>query len=324
MTIRERELAARLSGNDDEDVYAALEACFCPDWSESPFLPRWSPRDDLPVEPDHERAGTAGPSLRDRMMDLANDAQRLWRRLRFDRRRTLDPHWPVVVCEGDSWVAHPIIDDITDHLLDDDDLPLHALGVGAASDELARMHDAHDHERMIEQHDASALVLSGGGNDLMLGFPAFLHPWRPGADPRRLLTDAVDARMSALMSTMRRLLVGTRTRWPTLPIVVHGYDHLRVARRGEGGHLAPFFDAAGIDGWDERRAVLWAIVDRYNEHLAATCACIEGISYVDLRGLVPDDAQWADDIHPTAEGFGRLSKRIGTVLLERIAARRLP
>jgi hypothetical protein len=100
--------------------------------------------------------------------------------------------------------------------------------------------------------------------------------------------------------------------------VVHGYDHLRVQARGKGGHLAPFFDDASIDDPAERRQVLWAIVDRYNDHLRAATDDMPWVSYVDLRGAVVDESEWHDDIHPTADGFGRLTERVADRLLERL------
>ncbi|MCX4239956.1 SGNH/GDSL hydrolase family protein [Paraliomyxa miuraensis] len=322
MVIHESELRARLHGDDDEDVYDALVEHFEAEHGGSPFVAAWRLRSGLRIEADRalEAIGDAvRPRLKDRLLDLANDAQRAWRRIRFERRRAENPHWPVIVCEGDSWVAHPYIEDLTDHLLDDDDLPVLALGVGAASDLLGRMEGTRDHERAIEQHRASALLLSGGGNDLMLRFHEFLHPWRTGADPKRLLTPAVDDHMLALVGTIRQMLLRVRRRQPTLPVLVHGYDYLRVGDVGDDGYLARFFDAAGIRSGDERRAVLWAIVDRYNEHLRSTCECVAGVSYVDLRGIVTHDSMWHDDIHPTDDGFALMSTRVGEVLLQRLS-----
>jgi hypothetical protein len=91
-----------------------------------------------------------------------------------------------------------------------------------------------------------------------------------------------------------------------------------VHAHGKGGHLGPFFDTAGIDDPAERSAVLWAIVDRYNEHLRAATDDMRWVTYADLRGVVVDEAEWHDDIHPTADGFGRITERIADALLERL------
>jgi lysophospholipase L1-like esterase len=318
MKIRESTLRDRLFGDDDEAVYAALIECFEPVPELSPFLHRWQPRPELEVEPEPDELPAGGLAayrarLGARMMGWVNHAQRSWRLNRFLRNRAEAPQLPVVVCEGDSWVAHPTITDITDHLLDDERYPLLALGVGAAGDVLSAMWNAGDHEQAIAQHGAKALLLSGGGNDLADHFREFLGAWKEGADPRRLLTQAVDDRMLALMVTMRTLLEHLGGR---VPVVVHGYDYLQVQ---QGGRLGRFFDAARIHDADERRAVVVAIVDRYNEHLQGALAGMPGVAYVDLRGTVSEPEEWNDDIHPGGDGFGRLTERIAAVLLERIA-----
>jgi hypothetical protein len=312
MRIGERELAERLCSRDDETVYGTLVECFEPVYEGGPFAYHWQPRASVVVAAD---PGQPVEGLRDRLLGLANTAQRAWRRHRFRRLRAEAPHLPVVVVEGDSWVAHPIIDDITDHLLDDERYPLLALGVGAAADVLGRMSAALEHEQAIADHGASALLLSGGGNDLMGVFSRFLHRYSPGRDPRRLLTDAVDTEVERLMGTLCGMLVRLEDR---VPVVVHGYDYLRVRRLGKGGLLGPFFDAAGIEDPGERTQVLWAIVDRYNDHLARATQRMRWVSYVDLRGSVVADGEWYDDIHPTDVGFGRLTARIADVLLERL------
>jgi lysophospholipase L1-like esterase len=312
MRVGEIELRERLQGSDDEAVYATLAAHFEPFSERTGFIQRWRPRPELEVDPD-ERLPREG--LPERLLGLANYAQRAWRTHRFRRHRDEAPHLPVVVCEGDSWVAHPLIEDITDHLLDDERYPLLALGVGAAADLLDRMNAARDHEQAIVQHGAKALLLSGGGNDLMLAFSRFLQSWTAGADPQRLLTDAVDTEMQALMGIMRQILAPLEGR---VPVVVHGYDYLRVRPRGRGGHFGPFFDRVGIDDPSERFTVLREIVDRYNRHLCEATRDLPWVTYVDLRGTVVDPMEWDDDIHPTEAGFGRVTERIAQALLDRI------
>lgn len=312
MRIRESELRERLSTDDDEALFAALVEHFEPVFEHTPFLHRWRPRAGLVVDADG-RPLTEG--LEQRLIDMANYAQRAWRLRRFLRMREESPQLPVVVCEGDSWVAHPLIDDITDHLLDDERYPLLALGVGAAADLLGRMSTALEHEQAIADYGAVALLLSGGGNDLMGVFSRFLHPWMAGREPGRLLTEAVDTEIHQLMATMRLMLARMEGR---VPVVIHGYDHLRVRARGKGGQLGPFFDAAHIDDPAERSAVLWAVVDRYNAHLRAATDDMRWVTYVDVRGAVVSDAEWHDDIHPTGDGFGRVTERIADALLERL------
>ncbi len=322
MTIRETELRERLTSDDDRVVRQTLRDHFEPELlpESSPLLYRWRLRPDVEITPDDDDGcglDEDGVSWLDRlgrrMLGLANDAQRFVRARQFERMRQENPHWKVVVAEGDSWVAHPLVEDITDHLLYDARFPYAVLGVGAANDWLASMKADRDHERAVAEHAADALILSGGGNDLLCPFGNFLAPWSPGRDPWRLVDPAVDQHMGALMVTMRDLLVRARATMPGVPIVVHGYDYLRVAGPNDGKFLGPFFDGKGIDDLAERRAVLRAIVDRYNEHLGGVIAKLDGVTYVDLRGLVPD-GEWHDEIHPNGDGFSRIAARLGQSL----------
>ncbi len=321
MTIRESELRTRLSSDDDDEVAAALHDHFEAVPDRRPLQYRWCVRPNIVIEPD-EPAAEGNESwfeeLSDRVLDWANGAQRLLRQRRFDRLRQSNPHWPVVICEGDSWVAHPLVDDITDHLLDDDRYAYAVLGVGAADDLLADIKIERDHERAVDAHDARALVLSGGGNDLLVPFSDFLRLWTPGAGVDEIVDlAAVDRHMHQLMSTMQALLMGVRTRMPSLPIIVHGYDYLRVEGSGKGKFLGPLCDEAGIDSLDLRRAALRAIVDRYNEHVQQAVACISDVTYLDLRGVVPDD-EWYDEIHPSGDGFSRIGAMFGRCLDDRL------
>ncbi|MCA9711557.1 MAG: hypothetical protein KDK70_37325 [Myxococcales bacterium] len=320
MAIRESELRERLSHDDDDVVEAALREHFEPRPHDTPLTYRWCLRDDVELEPEPPSSDADDSVLGwmgDQLLDLANGAQRLVRARRFARQRGRHPDWPVVVAEGDSWVAHPLLHDITDHLRDDDRYPYAVLGVGAAADLLRDMEAEHDHERAAIEHGARALLLSGGGNDLLESFGRFLRPWSPGSDPQRLLTDEVDARMATLMQTLRALLTRARARLPALPILVHGYDYLQTGEPGERGYLGPFFDDAGIVDPHDRRAALRAIVDRYNRHVAETAACVPDVTYVDLRGVVPE-SEWHDDIHPDDDGFARVTAVLAQRLEQRL------
>jgi lysophospholipase L1-like esterase len=312
MTSRIEELCERLRRDDDESIYEVLLEHFEPEAAARPFLHRW--RAGLRLEAD-----AMSTAMRDELIGLANGFQRRWREHVFGRLRDEVPDRPIVVCEGDSWVAHPFIDDIADHLMGSYDA-FHVLGVGAAADLLARMDSTPEYPSLVTAHAASAVLLSAGGNDLLDVFPRFLRRHVPGTDPQRLLTEAIDAEMATLMATMRTFLGRAGG---SVPVLVHGYDYLCARDRpGKGGTLGRFFDDTAIMDRAERHAVLHLIVDRYNEHLERTAAAIEGVHYVDLRGTVSHgDAAcdgWHDDIHPTSDGFARIAARIGQALLEHL------
>lgn len=314
MTSRIDELCERLRRDDDEGIYGVLLEHFEPETSA--FVHRW--RTGVRLE-----AEALSDALRDELLGLANGFQRRWREHAFGRLREEVPDRPVVICEGDSWVAHPFIDDIADHLVAGYD-GFTVLGVGAAADRLERMDATPEYPGLATSHGACAVLLSAGGNDLLEAFPRFLRRHAPGSDPARLLTEAIDESMTALMATMRTFLGRAGG---SVPVLVHGYDYLCARDEpGKGGTLGRFFDDCGIMDRAERHAVLHLIVDRYNVVLEAAARALPSVHYVDVRGTVShgDSAcdGWHDDIHPTSDGFARIAERIGQALLELLPGRK--
>ncbi len=319
MTIDERELRQRLSDDDDDIVRSTLRRFFRPrPRFTAPLLWDWMPLPDLDQVLGGEGDGGLLSAASRRVIDLANAADAALRQRRFERRRRQDPALPVVVCEGDSWLSHPFIDEIGDHLFEDGRGAFHVLNRGAAGDRLETVANEREHEVAIDEFGPSVMVLSGGGNDLLLQFHEFLHrtPHPTGTEPSRLVTRALDLRLGELMSTVRRIVQGIRDKDPEIPVLIHGYDYLRVAAAGSGKFLAPHFDTAGIEG-DERQQALDHIVDRFNDHLRDAVEPVPGVSYVNLRGTV-SETQWYDEIHPDENGFRRLTHEINGAVRERL------
>jgi lysophospholipase L1-like esterase len=321
LKILATELRRLLTSDDDDSVASTLDRWFRPQPRFSaPFFYDWVPLPDLDVVIGDEDDGGPYELAARRIIDLANAADAALRARRFAQRRRQHPEWPVVLCEGDSWIAHPLVHDIGDHLFDDPRNRFAVRNCGAAGDRLTAMAAAREHEGLLLEHDAVALVLSGGGNDLLVQFREFLRTWEPGDAPARLVHDVLEPRLTELMVTMRQVLRGARDRDRTLPIIVHGYDYLRVAAPERGQFLSPWFDAAKIVEARERQATLDYIVDRFNHHLRDATLDVEGVAYVDVRGRVGED-QWFDEIHPNDDGFARVAEAIGEVLRDRVARR---
>lgn len=318
--ILESELRRLLTG-DDDTVESTLARWFRPEPRfTAPFFFDWMPLPDLDVVIGDEEGGGAYEAAARRIIDLANAAEATLRARRFAQRRRREPDWPVVVCEGDSWVAHPFVHDIGDHLFDDPRNGFHVRNCGAAGDRLVAMAAAREHETLLAELDPVAFVLSGGGNDLLVQFRELLRRHHPGDDPARLVSEALEPCLAELMATMRQVLRRVRDRDRTLPILVHGYDYLRVAAPERGQFLAPYFDAMHIEDARERQATLDFIVDRFNHHLRDATLEVEGVEYVDVRGTVRPN-EWFDEIHPDADGFARVAEAIGEVLRDRVARR---
>ncbi|MEM7156473.1 MAG: SGNH/GDSL hydrolase family protein [Myxococcota bacterium] len=309
MTVDEHELRERLESDDDGVVEATLHEHFHP-VPRAPLTYDWCPV--VEEHADHDDDWVR------RLIGVANAAERRLRVRRFRWRRRNHPDWPIILCEGDSWVAHPQLRDLTDHLLDEDRFQFNVWAMGAAGDCLDDMAREREQEHALDVLDASALLLSGGGNDLIHGFEALDAIEELASDPVQQALDTIDPFMSAVMCSMQTVLEGVRARAPELPIVVHGYDYLRVAKEGKGKYLGPHLDPMGITDDEQRRFLIKRLVDRFNEDLVVVGGRVPGVHVVDLRGMATD--KWHDEIHPKKDGFEVMAAKIGQTLQRVIAA----
>lgn len=316
MRYRESELRERLLGDDDELADATLRESFVAT-PRSALSYDWCPAPGLQVSPDEDEDEDWKDRWVQRMVDLANEAEHRLRRRRFRWRQRRYPDWPVIISEGDSWVAHPFIKDLTDRLCDEDEHQYNVLSRGAGGDLLADVEREREHEEALRDGEARALVLSGGGNDMLAGFEDLVVADGPGAESAAWMLDILQPHMDQAMCTMRRVLDGVRQVDTRVPVVVHGYDYLRPGSVGEGRFLSPFFDRIGVSDYRVRVQTIRELVDRFNAGVQRIAGDFDRVYYVDLRNIVPDD-EWVDEIHPDKHGFARLGDRIAEVLRREI------
>lgn len=107
---------------------------------------------------------------------------------------------------------------------------------------------------------------------------------------------------------------------PVVPIASHGYDWfqptdepVRLAGMGIGigPWLHPNMVRARIDDPDKQRAVADILVDRFNDDLAELAADHpDDFVYIDLRGTLAPVDDWENEIHPTRDGFRKVTDEI--------------
>ena len=161
------------------------------------------------------------------------------------------------------------------------------------------------------------MVLSGGGNDMLAGFEDLVTADGPGPQTVDWILEILEPHMAGAMCAMERVLEEARRLDPRVPIIVHGYDYLRVREAGKGHFLGPYFDRIGVEDHATRTQAIRCLVDRFNTGLVEVAGRIDRVRYVDLRSIVPDE-EWADEIHPDKHGFARLGDVIARALLEEI------
>lgn len=256
---------------------------------------------------------------------MANAWARARRKGRFKRQLENHPSRTLIVSEGDSWFQHPALMDAIDHL----SLYYNIYSKGAAGDSLRAYLQAGEWLEAFAEAKALAkaagseeqprfLLLSGGGNDI-LGpqFSLFLKkPENQEAKlPSEWLNDRFDATLNQLMALYQHVLQRLKVEEPRVTAILHGYDYVRPAPHGAAGRswLGQPMSECGIVQEEERQAVARYLIDAFNLALEKVADGAENAIWVDLRGAV-QPWQWADEIHPDAEGYQMVAARLSAVI----------
>lgn len=278
------------------------------------------------------------------MMSWSNGLSRFRRQEKFKVRMALGDQRPVLVSEGDSWFQFPILlSDVIDNLQDD----FNIWSVDAAGDTLQNMvHDNAEYLAALRRNAGKvrAFLFSGGGNDVIgedaRGEPVIgqiLRRFEAGRPAGWYLdTPAVEQKFRFIEDCLRRVFESVGREFPGLPIICHGYDYA-IPGGGPGDTRRPGWAAAdkwlgkpmgemlGIRDHALQREIVRGLIDRLNEIQARLCGGGNGSGqfphawHVDARRLV--GGRWADELHPTSEGFGAVAGVVKARLREALGAR---
>ena len=248
----------------------------------------------------------------------------------------------VLVAEGDSWFDYPMHDVLSE--LED----AHGYEVESVAHKGDRVEDMAYNDGQLEDFTRRidkllrrgavprAILLSGGGNDV-------------AGDAFYMLLDHADSVAAGLnegvvagvidqrvyLSYLRIIQAVTdicrqRLGRP-LPILIHGYDHPVPDGRGymggwgplPGPWLAPGFRQKGYEKLDERKEIAKKLIDHFNDMLVRVAKVFAHVHYVDLRGTLATGATyedwWANELHPSRQGFGRVAGRFAQALAQVLA-----
>ena len=185
---------------------------------------------------------------------------------------------------------------------------------------------------------ARAFLFSGGGNDLVGRQPdgisvltRYIRPHTAGRSPAwHLESPDFACRLAHFEACYRHVIADVATRYPNLPIIIHGYDYPlpcpfdRDDRRqprwiSRDAYFGSSFPHVGIRDVDLQVAILRKAIDAMNaiqRRLAGgnvPGGAFAQVFHVDLRGTL-HTGNWADEIHPTNTGFAKVSERFRRVL----------
>jgi len=275
-------------------------------------------------------------------MSWANGLSRMRRQAAFQARIAAGDRKPVLVSEGDSWFQFPVLlSDVIDQLAGD----YNVWSVDSAGDTLQNMvFDGAEYMGALRRNSGKvqAFLFSGGGNDIIgedgrgrSVITQILKRFQAGQPAAWYIdTPAVEQKLRFVEDCYRRVLDNVAREFPELPVVCHGYDYaLPGGGPGETRHPnwaavdkwlgRPMREELGIDDPTLQRAIVHALIDRLNLLLQRLCGAsypsglFKNAWHVDVRGTV--GARWADELHPTDDGFaavgglfeGALRKALG-------------
>jgi hypothetical protein len=245
----------------------------------------------------------------------------------------------VLVAEGDSWFDYPL-NDVLSCLEDEHGYDVES--VAHKGDRVENMAYADgqltDLSRLIEKLirqgiTPKAILLSGGGNDIAGDEFGMLLNHKKSAISGlndKIFEGVMDRISHAYVTIIWSVMQLCRERLgKEIPILVHGYDYPIPDGRGfmggwgplPGPWLEPGFREKGFEELTERITIMTDLIDRFNlmlENVASLQQFAGNVAYVNLRGSLKNGTtykkDWANELHPTKDGFSTVTKKFASVL----------
>jgi hypothetical protein len=317
------------------DEMIAAFSTFAPD-AGGPFNPVMIPNPER-VHMTQEQAAAESA------MGFANTIARWRRSYAFELALKRNDRRPVLVAEGDSWFQFPFFIAETITQLGRDYLISCLSAAGDTARNMVFGPVAPRKQEYMKELDRQAarvkgFLLSAAGNDIIGedeeagdGTPVLRkilkNPGTGTTDPEAYINRG---ELEGRIDFLRRAYVSVVTtirqdpRFTALPILVHGYDvpfpypwgpddRRNPVWAAKDRWLGRTFTAANIVG-DIRQMILARLIDRLYEMLHDVAAQFPHVHVVDCRGAVPALAEWADEIHPSSDGFAKVADRFRSTL----------
>jgi hypothetical protein len=161
-------------------------------------------------------------------------------------------------------------------------------------------------------------LFSGGGNDIAgETLESYLNHQESG-----LTTLRVDYMNAVIQTTFRKYFEDLIRRGaevsPDTYIIIHGYGYPKATGKGvkvlgvnfSGPWILPAFAKKRVSDKATQQAILDRLIDTYNDMLQGLMVQHPKFRYVDLRGMLDRDQDWANELHPKNSAFARIAKRI--------------
>jgi len=184
-------------------------------------------------------------------------------------------------------------------------------------------------QREIGTYHFDAILLSNGGNDIVgeelneyVKTPSQSQStddtqWGqiPSQVYDHIRLDRFEIALQYAITDFKEVVQNRDTSSPESIVYLHTYDYIypdgRPYKLGpitEGPWVKPAFVTAGLKDPDQQRIVISWLVDQFAAHLKSYASTKANIRIVDSRGTLTSKEQWANEIHPTPDGFQKIAK----------------
>lgn len=227
-----------------------------------------------------------------------------------------------LIAQGDSWFDYPLpfpgASDVIAHLRNVAKAPeiLSLAHHGEAAESMLGVRKLHELLRELrdpQNGGFDAILFSGGGNDLAgdqfrLWVRDAVHA---GSDPAQgLLQERVDGVLAVVRAAYEDLAQARDRIDAAIPIFVHSYDFALPDGKGVCG-AGPWLQPGLLDrGWEalaDGQAIVRALLGQFAALLDGLQARHANFIHVRTQGTLGAQ-DWANELHPTPDGFARITQ----------------
>jgi len=241
-----------------------------------------------------------------------------------------------LLAQGDSWFEYPLPpggSDVVAHLRrlpTMTPLVLQLAHHGETAEDMlgvAKLHELLAALRNPEHGPWDAILFSGGGNDLAGNqFRLWLAETSSagGAPAKGLNRKRLDAILGVVRAGYEDLIAARTSVDPSIPIFAHGYDFAipsNVGVCGAGPWLKPGLDDRGWTDPGKARAIVRQLLVAFDAMLSDfERDKPNNFVYARTQGTL-SDADWANELHPTPDGFAAVTAKFVDALRARFPGR---
>jgi hypothetical protein len=258
------------------------------------------------------------------------------------------PQLPVLVgvAQGDSWFDYipaffedPFNGDLLGHLhrtgrynifkaaTAGDTLENMSYGTAVATDGSPKPQEITIALDAVKRLQTSFYLLSAGGNDLSgdkgVNLEFFLNHALTNL-PTLRQNRAVETFETFNRSALQYIVDQVKAAKPDIEIFIHGYDYAipdgRPVFKAPNGWdfigpwLLPAFERRRTWPLAARQKVINELIDMHNQTIANLAAADPHVHHIDCRGVLDPRQDWANELHPTARGFGKIAAKFDQML----------